>query len=379
MAIPYDKKEYQQGQAVTQAQQAVQDWQKNQPGQYQSQFQGQMDSLLQQYQSRQPFQYDVNADALFQQAAQRAQQQGQKAMMDTMGQASALTGGYGNSYAMGAGQQAYQAQLQGLYDNLPQYYQMAADQYDRQGQNILQQYGMMADLENQAYNRYQDSMDRYYQGLDRLQGAYENERAYDYNVFADNRDFDYGVAQDQANRDYRAERDAVADRQWDQQWAYQQQRDQVADSQWADKFQYQKDRDAVGDKQWQTQWDYATGQDSQKLAQAQVDAMLAMGADIPDELLAAAGYSREYVNAVKASAAAGGGYGGGGGSSSGSTNLSDKTGFQIASNELGAALSQARQQGGTISQQNIENYITGMYKAGVIDANEAQGLRDIWT
>lgn len=50
-------------------------------------------------------------------------------MQDTMGQAAALTGGYGNSYAQGVGQQAYQGYLQQLNDNVPQLQAQALQTY----------------------------------------------------------------------------------------------------------------------------------------------------------------------------------------------------------------------------------------------------------
>ena len=49
--------------------------------------------------------------------------------MDTAGQAAALTGGYGNSYAQTAGQQTYNQYLLGLTQLVPQYQQMALEQY----------------------------------------------------------------------------------------------------------------------------------------------------------------------------------------------------------------------------------------------------------
>ena len=53
---PYQKKEYQQSQKVTDAQNALQQHQQNKPGEYQSQWQNQIDDLLKQYQNRGPFQ-----------------------------------------------------------------------------------------------------------------------------------------------------------------------------------------------------------------------------------------------------------------------------------------------------------------------------------
>ena len=235
--MPYEEKKYVQSEAVTQAQQALQNQQANKPGAYQSQWQGQLDSLSGQIQNRPKFQYDVNADALYQQVAQNYMQQGQQAMMDTMGQAAALTGGYGNSYAQTAGQQQYNQHLLGLTEMVPQFQQMALQQYQMEGDQLMDQYQLMLQQEELAYGRYQDDLNRYYADLDRAQAAYDNERDYDYSRFADARDFDYGKYMDDLNYQYQVGRDQVADDQWAQQWAYQQERDRIQDEQWQKEYE----------------------------------------------------------------------------------------------------------------------------------------------
>ena len=233
---PYQEKKYVQSDAVTQAQQALQNQQANKPGQYQSQFQTGMNDLIGQIQNRPKFQYDVNSDALYQQVAQNYMQQGQQAMMDTMGQAAAMTGGYGNSYAQTAGQQQYNQHLLGLTEMVPQFQQMAMQQYQMEGDQLLDQYNLMAQQEEMAYSRYQDDLNRYYADLDRAQAAYDNERDYDYSRFSDERDFDYGKYMDDLNYQYQVGRDQVADDQWAQQWAYQQERDKIKDEQWQKEY-----------------------------------------------------------------------------------------------------------------------------------------------
>lgn len=235
--MPYEEKKYVQSDAVTQAQQALQNQQANKPGAYQSQWQGQLDSLSGQIQNRPKFQYDVNADALYQQVAQNYMQQGQQAMMDTMGQAAALTGGYGNSYAQTAGQQQYNNHLLGLAEMVPQFQQMALQQYQMEGDQLMDQYNLMLQQEELAYGRYQDDLNRYYADLDRAQAAYDNERDYDYSRFSDDRDFDYGKYMDDLNYQYQVGRDQVADDQWAQQWAYQQERDKIKDEQWQKEYE----------------------------------------------------------------------------------------------------------------------------------------------
>ena len=237
MAVtPYQEKKYVQSDAVTQAQQALQNQQANKPGQYQSQFQTGINDLMGQIQNRPKFQYDVNADALYQQVAQNYLQQGQQAMMDTMGQAAAMTGGYGNSYAQTAGQQQYNQHLLGLTEMVPQFQQMALQQYQMEGDDLMDRYALMMQQEDMAYARYQDDLNRYYADLDRAQAAFDNERDYDYSRFADDRDFDYGKYMDDLNYQYQLDRDKTEDDRWIQQWQYQQERDRIQDEQWQKEF-----------------------------------------------------------------------------------------------------------------------------------------------
>ena len=123
---------------------------------YQSQYRDQIKGLYDQIANRKDFTYDVNADAMYQQLKDQYVQGGRMAMMDTMGQAQAMTGGYGNSYAQGVGQQAYQGYLQGLNDQVPNLYQMALNRYLQQGDQMLDQYSMLTAQEAQDYARWQD-------------------------------------------------------------------------------------------------------------------------------------------------------------------------------------------------------------------------------
>lgn len=234
---PYEEKKYEPGDAVKQAQQALQNQQAAKPGDYQSQWQGQLDSVFGQIRNRPGFSYDVNTDALYQQVARNYQRQGQQAMMDTAGQAAALTGGYGNSYAQTAGQQTYNQYLLGLAELVPQYQQMALEQYQMEGEDLLKQYQLLLDQENQSYDRYRDSLEQYYGELDRLQAAYDRERDQDYGRFVQDRDYDYGKYLDALNHQYRLDRDAVEDAQWLQQLQYQQERDRIADEQWQREYE----------------------------------------------------------------------------------------------------------------------------------------------
>lgn len=123
------------------------------------------------------FNYNVNEDALYQQAVERYRDMGKMAMQDTMAQAAALTGGYGNSYASTAGNQAYQAYLQQAQDMLPEYYQMALQRYAMGKEDLYNQYGMLMKEYEREYGLHSDEYDRllnelgiakddYYRGAD---------------------------------------------------------------------------------------------------------------------------------------------------------------------------------------------------------------------
>lgn len=143
---------------------------------YQSQYGSQMDDLYKQYTNRQ-FNFDVNKDALWKQMTQQYQQGGQLAMQNTVGQVTAQTGGYGNSFAQTAGQQTYQQYMNGLYDMLPQVQNMARQNYDAETSRIMNMYSMMADKEGRDYNRYQDQLAQYNTDMNRYQNQQADEQA----------------------------------------------------------------------------------------------------------------------------------------------------------------------------------------------------------
>ena len=118
--------------------------------------------------NRKPFQYDLSNDQLFQQAKEQYQAMGKTAMQDTMGQASAMTGGYGNSYAVTASNQAYQAYLKDLNNSIGDYYSMALGAYNNETDRLNGVYNALAsdrsakqgewsanwNVYNNLYNRY---------------------------------------------------------------------------------------------------------------------------------------------------------------------------------------------------------------------------------
>ena len=125
---------------------------------YQSAWQEQLTDTVGRILNREKFSYDVNADALYKQYKDRYTQQGRQAMMDTIGQAQAMTGGYGNSYAQTVGQQTYQGYMQGLTDKIPTLYQIALDKYTNEGNQLLNNASLMMQQDDIDYGRYRDQL-----------------------------------------------------------------------------------------------------------------------------------------------------------------------------------------------------------------------------
>ena len=180
----------------------------------QSIFDGVMDKIL----NREKFSYDLNGDALYQQYKDKYIQQGKMAMQDTMGQAAAMTGGYGNSYAATAGNQAYQASLEKLNDIVPELYQMALDKYNQEGQDLYNQYGMLSDDRNTEYGMWGDKYNRLVADRDYYGNEANNAYAKDYGEWSDARDYNTNQYWNETNFGYQQDRDAVADSQWQAQF-----------------------------------------------------------------------------------------------------------------------------------------------------------------
>ena len=213
---PFQYKEFEESDATkalkdkaTAAEDAVANY-----GQYQWADQEKYNQLLQNYENRPDFTYDFNADALYQQYKDKYIQQGKMAMADTMGQAAAMTGGYGNSYAATAGNQAYQASLQNLNDIVPQLYQMAYDQYNQKGQDMLNMIGLMSNERAFDYGTWTDAYNMLVSDRDYYGNKYNNERTFDYGVYDADRNLAHGEHTNTQGYAYNNYRDAIADEQW---------------------------------------------------------------------------------------------------------------------------------------------------------------------
>ena len=289
---------YTPSQAVLDAQAALQNLQTTKPQGYTNKYQPQMEELLQQIMNPGQFKYEFNGDNLFKMYADEYTQRGKQASLDAMGQAAALTGGYGNSYAQLAGNQAYDQYLTQLYDRGLELRDRAYQQFTDDQNRLFEQYGLLNDAENTAYNRYRDTV-----------GDWNNERGYLADLYNNERNIDYNQYRDLLN-DWKASRNFAAD-QYNQ--LSQQDYNRYADARDFAEQQYQYDTNLKENiRQFNESLDWDKMSTKQKYAADWAMQILANGQMPTEEMLRDAGLSAADAQKLMAQieTAIGGGTGG---------------------------------------------------------------------
>ena len=252
--------DYKESDAVNLALEKLKNHEAAKPGPFQYDKQPGWNNVMDQILNRKDFSYDMNSDMLYQQYKDSYMRQGKLAMQDTMGQAAALTGGYGNSYATTAGQQTYNGYMQQLNDKIPQLYQLALDKYNQETSDLYNKYGLYQSDYDTKYGKYRDDVSDYNADRDYLTSRYDTERQYDYSKYMDARDFAYGQHRDKV-ADWQADRDYLAgDLNNERTFDY---------NQYSDAYNraYTDHTNAVANAQWQQEFDAAQKKYAYEMAQ----------------------------------------------------------------------------------------------------------------
>ena len=187
-------------------------------------YQGTIDGIIDNILNRKSFDTNSVYDSdLYKNYREQYIQQGQKAMRDTMGAATAATGGYGSTYAQAAGQQAYDNYLSQLNDKSFDIYDRVYQQYLNEGQELYNRLNAVNNQDNIDYSRYRDSVNDYYNDLNYYAGRYDSSY----------------------NQDFGAYQTDLSAQQWAEQYAYQKTQDALAQQNWQTQFDYQKQQDAL--------------------------------------------------------------------------------------------------------------------------------------
>lgn len=147
----------------------------NKPGEFQSTYKGQLDTIYNQIMNRPDFSYDLSSDPMWQQYKDQYTALGKQAMADTMGAAAGLTGGYGSTYSQNVGQQAYNGYLTQLNEMIPELYGMALNKYQLEGDQLNTAFNAANTLYGNEYGEYRDKVADYNTDREFLYGVYSDQ------------------------------------------------------------------------------------------------------------------------------------------------------------------------------------------------------------
>lgn len=220
----YQYNKYRPSQKVNDYADRLDELENNKPGDYQSKYNDQIDSIIDSILNRPKFdQNSVYDTDLYKNYREQYMQQGNKAMRDTIGNISGMTGGYGSTYATAAGQQAYDNYLSQLGDKTLNIYDRVYQQYLNEGQELYNRLGMVNNQDSIDYGRYRDTVNDYYNDLNYYAGRYDSSYAQDFGEYTYNQD----------------------EMKWAEEYAYQKTQDALAQQNWQTQFDYQKEQDAL--------------------------------------------------------------------------------------------------------------------------------------
>ena len=220
---------YTKSDAVISAEKDVAQWETNKPQEYKSKYSDKIDAILDSVLNREQFSYNLSDDPLYDQYRDLYMRNGKKAMQDAIGSATALTGGYSNSYAETVGYEAYDEYLDELNSIALDLRDRAYDMYQDEGDKLISDITLLRSLDGDDYEKYLGVLEQYYKDgdylLDKLAqmsdaefeefladvDAWENDRDYQFKKYQDDKDreefreeMDFKKAEaerDQANED----------------------------------------------------------------------------------------------------------------------------------------------------------------------------------
>lgn len=276
---------------------------------YESKYDPAMMELMNKILSREDFSYNPTTDPLAQQYQSYYQQEGDRAMRETMANAAASAGGM-NSYAITAAQQANNYYASQMANKIPELYQLAYQMYLNDKESDVQDLGILQNLDATQYNRYRDTMQDYRDDRNFAYGMYQadvtqgNWQAnFDRGMFESDRNFNYGASQDNQ-----------------------------AQSNWETTRNDNLTQQDIINNRYNTETQKAEEAKAKEEAQSLAFALLELGQMPDDALLQSAGISKEYAQSYyngikaqmnKATSGSSGGGGGSGGSGSGKKTGSD--------------------------------------------------------
>lgn len=149
-------------------------WNEKYPDGYQMKYGDRISELISKLGETEKFNYDVESDPLWNSIKDQYQRNALLGKQNAIGDAAGLTGGYGSSYAIAAGQQAYQQSISEMTDLIPELHNTALNAWQANRGALTDNLYAVMNAEDMEYSKWMD----------------------EYNMWANNRDY---MAQKVAN------------------------------------------------------------------------------------------------------------------------------------------------------------------------------------
>lgn len=244
---------------------------------YASPYSAQIDRLFDEIQNNPDFSYDPETDESYIALKGQYTNLGRQAMKDTSAQVAAQTGGIASSYAVSAGAQAYNQYMNELSGYIPELQQLAYEMYQNDLNQKYQQLDALNALENQEYNKYRDELSDYYTDYnnaynqflnEQSQQNYLNELLYQQQQDALSRqdylnELEYSRAMDEWERqryqtewEYQLQQDAIDQQNYENEFEYQKYLNDLEQQNYLNEFEYQRQQDALSQQNYENELSY---------------------------------------------------------------------------------------------------------------------------
>lgn len=170
--------------AVKKASDSIAKWQEKRPASYNNSYSDEIKGLLSDLLGM-DFSYDPENDLAYKLIRDENRKAARLAMEDTLGKATAMTGGYSNTYAQGAAQQAYAGELSKAADYIPELYEAAYGRFSDDRDSLSDSIKLLSDLSSEEFDKYTALMKQYFSEGEMLFDNYKWESEEEFDRFLD--------------------------------------------------------------------------------------------------------------------------------------------------------------------------------------------------
>lgn len=262
MATSLTEKKYKESQKVKDAFDSYLSYKDNNaPGEYSFSDSDLLAKTQEQLFNHPEFSYSLSDDPVYRQYEKSYKEAGKAAMEDTMGNAAALTGGYGSSYAQTAGNQAYSSYLDKLGEIAPALYEAAYGRYSDGLDRLESRLGYLTDKNKDEYDRYLDRFNAYTDEVNALRQLYLKEYENDIEIQDSEWEAAYKLAMKEQERElanaeigYRYYAANLAQQQFDQELALKQAQAEADNKYREQELRIERQKEVNDNRQWWTQY-----------------------------------------------------------------------------------------------------------------------------